>query len=335
MTGFSLSILLFGLIEGAGILKWWQTTAVYAGLICARSIYGLLGPGAQAGAQAYVIDRSPREKRTEAIANLSAAWGTGTILGPGIGAMLVVFGLIAPFFFLAAFGFACVAAIVVLLPERTPPKMHRDLPRIRITDRRVAAFVGFGTITAMVQAIPTQTISFYMTDVLKLDPAHAVQLVGVGLMCSAMAGLFAQLVLVQRFRLSPHTLTLAGLCLALVSSVLIAVSRQYGPMVTALVLNGLGFGMCRPGISAAASLSVTHHEQGGVAGAMVGTGGAGFILCSLAAVPLYAVSHQAPFMLGAALLGVLIVLFFLLPDFKRDLTAVPEDPTVDVTVGRG
>src|SRR5262249_53510262 len=159
-------------------------------------------------------------------------------------------------------------------PERTPPK-ERNWPKMRVTDRRVIVFVIFGTIAAMVQAIPTQTISFYMTDTLKLSPAHAIQQVGIGLMASAMAGLFAQLVLVQRFGLSARRLTLFGLCLSMASSILIVLSRDYGPMVTALVLNGLGFGMCRPGINASASLSVKRSEQGGVAGAMVGTGGAG------------------------------------------------------------
>lgn len=331
MSGFAVSILFFGLSEGAGIINLLPVGVVYAALILSRTIYGVLGPGAHAGSQAYIIDRTSRAKRTEAIASLTAAWGTGTVLGPGLGAMLIVFGLIAPFLFLAVFAFACVIGIYFLLPERTPPK-SRDWPKMRLTDRRVVVFVIFGTVAAMVQAIPTQTIAFYMTDMLKLKPADAIQLVGIGLMAFAMAGLIAQLVLVQRFRLTARQLTLFGLVLCFVSAILIVVSRQYAAMVFALVLNGLGFGMCRPGITASASLSVKRSEQGGVAGAMVGTGGAGFVLCSLIAVPLYPVSHQAPYLLAAALLAMLLIAYFVLPDFKRDLTAIPEEPETDVSV---
>ncbi len=169
-------------------------------------------------------------------------------MGPGIGASLVVFGLIAPFLLLATFGFCCVVGIWFLLPERTPPRERRPVPIIHAIDRRIVTFVAFGVVTATVQAIPLQTIGFYMTDTLHLAPSQAAQLVGVGLMVSAMAGLFAQLVVVQRFRLSAATLTWVGLGLSLVSMVLLSASREYGPMVTALVFNGLGFGMCRPGI---------------------------------------------------------------------------------------
>lgn len=335
MAGFGVSIFLFALACGAGIHHVLPIAIVYWFLLGSRTIYGIFGPGAHAASQAYLIDRTSREKRTEVLANLSAAFGTGTILGPGIGAMLVVFGLLAPYYFLALVAFACATAAWFLLPERTPPKEHKPPPGISPFDKRIVVFMGFGVVAAAVQAIPTQLIGFYMTDTLHLEPTHAVQFVGVGLMASALASLFAQLVLIHRFHLSAGTLTRWGLILALASSILIALSRQYGPLVSALVLNGLGFGMCRPGISAAASLAVGRADQGGVAGVMVGTGGLGFVVCSVLAAPLYQVAPQAPFLLGAALLAALIALNFLLPDFKRDLSRLPEDPDTDVGIGRG
>jgi MFS family permease len=335
MGGFSVSIFLFALACASGIAQWLPIAIVYWLLIGARTIYGALGPGAHAASQAYVVDRTSREKRTQALANLSAAFGTGTILGPGIGAMLVVFGLLAPYYFLAIVALGCAVAAWFVLPERTPPREHRPPPAVSPFDRRIVVFMGFGVVAAAVQAIPTLMISFYMSDTLHLAPANAVQFVGIGLMVSACASLFAQLVLIHHFRLSAGVLIRWGLILALASCVLIAASRQYGPLVGALVLNGLGFGMCRPGISAAASLAVGRGEQGGVAGVMVGTGGLGFVVSAALASPLYAVAPQAPFILGAVLTAVLIALNFLLLDFKRDLSNFPEDPDTDVGVGRG
>ena len=83
---------------------------------------------------------------------------------------------------------------------------------------------------------------------------------------------------------------------------LFAIGRQFGPLVFALMINGLGFGMVRPGYAAAASLSVDPHEQGAIAGLTGATSGAGFIFGPMIATALYRVHPSAPYLFGGGLM---------------------------------
>ena len=78
----------------------------------------------------------------------------------------------------------------------------------------------------------------------------------------------------------------------MVSNLLFAVGHEFGPLVFALIMSGLGFGMVRPGYAAAASLAVEPHEQGAVAGLTGATSGAGFIFGPVIATALYRIAPQ-------------------------------------------
>jgi len=154
-------------------------------------------------------------------------------------------------------------------------------------------------------------------DVLQLDTDNAIQFTGVGLMASSVAALFAQLVLVQRFRLTSDFLLRWGVIVAFASSVLFVVGNTFGLLVAALVLSGLGFGLARPGISAAASLSVGHDQQGAVAGLTGAAGAAGFIFAPLIGNPLYeTMGPHAPYVLSAILILVLAIFIVLTPRLR-------------------
>ncbi len=167
-------------------------------------------------------------------------------------------------------------------------------------------FVIFGVVLSAVASIPVQTVAFYFMDVLHADHKLAAQFTGVGLMASSMSALFAQFVVVQRFRMSARNLTNLGLGVAVASNLLFLVADHLTIVVFALMLSGLGFGMARPGFTSAASLSVAPHEQGAVAGIIGGSGAAGFIF-GPAIGALYEVSPYLPYAVGAVLVAGLIV----------------------------
>jgi hypothetical protein len=142
-----------------------------------------------------------------------------------------------------------------------------------------------------------------------LGTSDTQQLAGVGLMCSAIASLFAQFVLVQRFRLRTKFLVHAGIWIALASNLLVIMaimSPNYGLIAFALVLSGLGFGMLRPGFAGASSLAVSPDEQGAMAGVTGGAGAAGFIFAPLIGNALYGLNPTFPFILGTILMGALL-----------------------------
>jgi len=306
LLAFGVSFGLFAAVASIGIAGFLPVLIAYPLMIAARSLYGIFGSGAAPAAQAYVVDRTTLDERTRGVAGIGAAFGLGTTIGPGIGSALVIFGLFAPFYFTAGVALASAAVIWFLLPEHSAPKLKLvRKATLHWHDRRVWPFIVFGVGVSTVGAIPIQTVGYLFIDVLHFSPAVAPQYTGIGLVASSVAGLCAQLVIVQLFKLSARALIYWGSAIALVSNILFAIGHQFGPLVFALIMSGLGFGMVRPGYAAAASLAVDRHEQGAIAGLTGATGAAGFIFGPLIATALYRIAPAAPYIFGAVLMSAL------------------------------
>ena len=74
MLGFSISMLLFGTsaaLAMAGYLE--GSVVIFICLLFSRTLFGLFGSGTNPAAQAYIADRTSRDKRTEEIASLTSA----------------------------------------------------------------------------------------------------------------------------------------------------------------------------------------------------------------------------------------------------------------------
>jgi hypothetical protein len=149
------------------------------------------------------------------------------------------------------------------------------------------------------------------------------------MMAGAAAAIFAQLVVVQRFDLSARTLMRWGGIICILSFALFSIGRQFGPLVFALMINGLGFGMVRPGYAAAASLAVDPHEQGAIAGLTGATSGAGFIFGPMIATGLYRISPSAPYIFGGALMLACYLYALLSPHLKNAGLAAPEAEQIE------
>ena len=292
-----------------GLAAFGISTISFAGVMM-FGLWGALTPPAPAAPMFIERDRTTPEQRTEGMATLNAAFGLGAAVGPGIGAALTVFGVVAPIFFVGFIGLASAVAIWLLLPERTAPHKRQELKPLSWRDPRVLPFVIFAVVQGTAGAIPIQTVAFIIRDTLNPSTSDTQQLAGVGLMCSAIASLFAQFVLVQRFRLGTRFLVYAGIGVALVSNLLVILaimSPNYGLIAFALVLSGLGFGMLRPGFAGASSLAVSPDEQGAMAGLTGGAGAAGFIFAPLIGNALYGLDPTLPYILGTVLMGTLLV----------------------------
>lgn len=310
LLAFGISTLSFASVMLIGLWGFLTPLATYILLIVSRSIFGVFGSGAYPASQAYIADRTTAEERTEGMATLNAAFGLGAAVGPGIGAALTVFGVVAPIFFVGIVGIASAVAIWLLLPERTAPHQREEIKPLSWRDPRVLPFVVFAVVQGTAGAIPIQTVAFIIRDTLNTGISDTQQLAGVGLMCSAIASLFAQFVLVQRFKLRTKFLVHAGISVALISNLLVImaiISPNYGLIAFALVLSGLGFGMLRPGFAGASSLAVSPDEQGAMAGVTGGAGAAGFIFAPLIGNALYSVNPTLPFILGTILMLALLI----------------------------
>ena len=306
LCAFAISFACFASAMLAGLHHWIAAFLIFPAMIFSRAIYGTFGSGTSAAAQAYVADRTARHERLHGIAIISMAFAFGTTFGPVIGSALTFLGLLAPFYFISALAVGSAAAIWFFLPERTPPKLHpHQRHTLKWYQPRMLPFILFGVALSLVGSIPTQTAGFFFQDVLHLTGKTTAAYTSIGLMASSMAALFAQFVIVQRFRFSSRTLTIAGIVTAVFSNALFLIAHDFPTVVLALVMSGLGFGMARPGFTSGASLAVAPHEQGAVAGLLNAAGAAGFIFGPLIGW-LYEFSPIVPYAFGAGAMLLLL-----------------------------
>lgn len=316
LLSFAASFALFATVMLGGLQHWVPAVAIFPLMVVTRSIYGLLGSGTQPASQAYVADRTTPAERMQGVATIGSAFGLGTAVGPAIASLFAVIGLLAPFYFISALALVSAATIWFLLPERTPPRAREPVrSKLKWYDRRILPFVIFAIGLSTASTVPIQTMGFFFMDVLRVKPDAAAQFNMIGQMSSSMAALFAQLVLIQRLHVSARAMTNWGLAAALSCSLIFLLSGQFGPLVVALALSGLGFGMARPGFTSGASLSVAPHEQGAVAGIIGGASAMGFIAGPLIGY-MYEWSPYIPYIFMGVLLAGLVAYMWLSPTLR-------------------
>ena len=302
LTGFGISTGGFGILLVLGQQGVMPLMTLYAMMIFVRAIFGFFGSGTPSAAQAYIADRTSREERTSGVAAIGAAFGMGTILGPGFAAVLAAFHLFAPFFALSIFALGGAITIALFLPERRRPKETEvERPRLKISDKRIRPFLFMGVAVSMIQAAVMQVAAFFIIDTLLLDGAETAQLVGGGMMSMAIATLFAQLVIIPRANLSVRALLTYGIGFNIVGVGLLLIPMSMGVFICALTLQGFGMGLMRPAVAAGGSLAVSPEEQGAVAGLNSSTAAVGIIFVPVVAMPLYLILPTGPFWIAFGL----------------------------------
>ncbi|MGF1457087.1 MAG: MFS transporter [Alphaproteobacteria bacterium] len=318
LGGFAVSTALFAGILGLGVEGMLPLAVLYPALILSRTVFGTLGPGANSAAQAYVADRTDPEQRTSALAGLGAAFVLGTTMGPGMVWVMSGFGLLAPMFGVAGLGALSCLAILLFLPERTRPKERDERPHLRLWDPRVREPLTICILLSVSQAVPVQTITFLFLDRFSDDPGLAAAMAAEALLASSLGMLIVQLGVLPRLGWPERRLMRVGTALAACGYGLLVASPNPGAVILAMVFVGIGFAMARSGGVGAASLAVTPDEQGGVAGLIGATGGAGFVVAPLVAFPLYAIAPSAPFALCFTIVTGIIVWLWVTSDRAVD-----------------
>lgn len=300
MFGFALSTALFGMSIEIGLAGALSGAPLYLLMVCARSLYGIIGAASPPAAQAYIADRTSKRDRTAGIASFSAAFGFGAMLGPGFGAAATLLSPVAPFYAAAALAAVMTLAVYFFLPERTGPTERARPQKLRMTDRRLRPFFLFALSFGVINAIPIQTIAFYFIDRLGYAAAEATHYVSIGLTAGAFSSLFAQIMVVQRLRLPPATLMRIAPLLMATGQATIFFSDQLWPVVAGMAASGFGAGLAVPAATAAASLAVEPEEQGGAIGLANAFGSSGFIVSPALGFALYGLSPTAPFAFTAS-----------------------------------
>jgi MFS family permease len=338
--GFISSMAICGIILWLGLSGWLLPATTFIIFAAARSLYGGFGSAAPPAVQAYVAARTDRENRTAALSVIASSFGLGTILGPALAPAFILpieGGLAAPLIVFALLGCLVWLAVKLLLPNDTPQHEARgtissepsiggmsgasalaidhdidgddDGPagRLRWRDRRILPWLLVGVLGGHGHAAILGVIGFLVIDRLSVPLGEAQQAIGIVLMAGAGATLLAQWGLIPHLKVPPKRLIIWGFVLGAAGCLVIAAVTTLHGMTLGFAITSLGMGLFRPGFTSGASLAVNRAEQGQVAGMVASVNGAAFVAAPALGVLIYGFWMPLPFLISAALFGVLII----------------------------
>ncbi|MGW0518514.1 MFS transporter [Crossiella sp. NPDC003009] len=315
MTAAAAGLLIFAVIAQLGLAKALPVTAVFVLVLLFRSLFfGFAWAGVPVAAQSYVADVTEGEReRVQGIAKTGAAQGLSLVLGPALGGLLAFGGLLLPMY--AAPVIIAVFAVLVWL--RLPREQrHADRPKppkLSPFDHRLWPFLltGFGLYLSL--GVMQITVGFLLQDQLQLSSQDTATLAGAAMLCAGLPFLLTQAAVVPRLGWSPARLMRAGIPLAALGFLGVAVSSGLTLILLGLAVVGLGLGLAMPGCTAAPTLLVSRAEQSGVAGLVGATNALTFVVGPLIGATLYRLGPSLPYLSAAAVLGVLFVFVLLHP----------------------
>jgi len=315
LVGFVLSMGGCALAVELGMLGWLAPVATFLLFFVLRSVYGLLGSAAATATQALIALGTHGAERTRALTTLAGALSLGTIVGPAIAPLLIVepLGPIGPMAGFALIGAATWVASFLFLPRaetagRPAEDVHRHVSLLEVWRvRGVGVHLTFGLVLCSAQAINLYTIGFVIIDRSSGGPMAAQAMVGVTMTSGAVAALVSQWGVVRFLSPSPRLMMQAGALCAVAGNLLAALVPSQAAAVTAFVLGSFGYGLARPGFSAAASLGGLNEHQVAIASAVTLIAGASITLPPIVASAAYQIWQPAPFAIATILCAVLLV----------------------------
>jgi MFS family permease len=309
LIGYTLGTMVFVGVFQAGLSGLLVGGALYFTALGARLCQAVIMSAASPATGAYAADHSSVKHRMKALAKLGTANNLGTIIGPGVCALLVSLGLLAPLYFAA-----CLTGLAALLCWKKLPESRVELishsssrKRLSYFDTRysryllaaIGMFMGFASLQ--------QTLGFSLQDTLGLSGVETAQMAGAALMISAIFAFFSQIVLVQRLNITPDRFLEFGMVFALIGASIISTFDRFSTLAIGMAFLGSGMGMVMPSAAAGASMAVSQEEQGVVAGLISSCPAMGFVAGPLIGGMLYQVQGQLASIFGAFVFLVVLV----------------------------
>lgn len=315
LVGFVLSMAGCALSVQLGLLGLLAPFATFLAFFLLRSIYGLLGSASATATQALIAHATEGAERTRTLTALAGALSLGTIVGPAIAPVLIVdpLGPLGPMLGFALLGGIALGGTYLFLPATShaptrplPEAAAPSLARIWLRPG-IGRFLTFGLLLCSAQAINIYTIGFVVIDRVGEGPLAAQRLIGMTMAVGATAALAAQWGLVRLLSPSPLAMMRWGAAFALVGNAAPALSGTVTAAFWGFALSSFGYGLARPGFSAAASLAGTSDDQVAIASAVTLIAGASITLPPIVASAAYQGWPPAPFVIAAAIVGLLLL----------------------------
>ena len=318
MIGFAFSMASFAaiLISAQSFLL--PLALVFPLLVLTRLINGLLGSAVRPAAGGRIADLTSPTTRTAGFARFDAGWQFGVVIGPiVVGVLLSVFNenLLAPFLFIAVLGLIIGFYNFKNMNESFEAEDLKQQPKLKFYDSRVWPSLLVASFMGIANACLVLTSALYTKDVIITNGESVYAVVAIGFSLVAMSGMFANLFIVDKFKIRPLNLIKWGCSLILLSYLFLANATSISNLYLSLIMFGLGSGLIRPGNITILSLSVSPKEQGAASGWMGTVFPIGHLITPFSIMPLYMLSPNLPYF-AISFLALLLIIFILLNQKK-------------------
>ena len=289
-------------------------------LFASRILDGITG-GNIVVAQAYVTDVTPRNRRTQSLGLIFAAFGVGFTIGPALGGVLAArFGERVPFL-LASIAAALTVWLTwrnldeTLTPEQRAANMEASKPRLNpaqvVQNSPLMIILVLTFITQFSLGLLQATFALYGEAVLFADYSESVANLGIGLMLASVGigQVFTQLVLLRRAleRFGEGWLVVGGNALRALSMFTLGVVLVPWLGAISLFLFAVGSGLMLPSLQSLSTNTVGDHLRGSVLGVFQSAISLSVIFSTALGGSLFAVNPRFPFLLATVLLLLLLV----------------------------
>ena len=318
MIGFAFSMASFAaiLILAQSLLL--PLALVFPLLVLTRLINGLLGSAVRPAAGGRIADLTSPTTRTAGFARFDAGWQFGVVIGPiVVGVLLSVFNenLLAPFLFIAVLGLIIGFYNFKNMNESFEAEDIKQQPKLKFYDSRVWPSLLIASFMGISNACLVLTSALYTKDVIITNGESVYTVIAIGFSLVAMSGMFANLFIVDKFKIRPLNLIKWGCSLILLSYLFLANATSISNLYLSLIMFGLGSGLIRPGNITILSLSVSPKEQGAASGWMGTVFPIGHLITPFSIMPLYMMSPNLPYF-AISFLALLLIIFILLKQKK-------------------
>ncbi|WNC16410.1 MFS transporter [Brevibacillus brevis] len=302
---FTISNLLFATAEHISML---YVSRLIGGIGAAAMIPSML---------AYVADITTEEKRGKGLGLLGAAMSLGFVIGPGIGGFLAELGLRMPLYVSAAVGALATVGSLLFLPESL--SKEAQLAARQSKEKKENVFVQLGrSVKApyFVMLILVFTMTFGLANFEAIFPlfvdakfAYTARDISIIITVGALAGTIVQAAFIGKLitRFGEKNLINWTFLFSAVSMFLMLLSGNFWYMLALTVVFFTLTSIMRPAINTLISKRAGD-EQGFVAGMNNAYMSLGNIFGPAAAGTLYDVHLNAPYLFGAIILIISLIL---------------------------
>ena len=329
LTAFGCSYFLMGF---APSLLW---------LFIAQVLTGLFG-ATPATAGAFIADVTQPEERTAHFGMLQAAFGTGLIIGPALGGLLVGYGTRVPFFVAAALSLLTVLYGTWALPESLRAGLRRELSWHRAHPvgamRELSHYPGIAILFAalLMQRIASNTLPATWPYFTMQQYGWSPRGVGLSLAVFGLAAVVSQVWLLRRIeaRIGARRTASMALGLLAVSYLCFAFVPSGWFAALCIPLATMGF-IAGPALVSMMSVIVSADRQGSLQGVVASITGLSVVVTPLLMPWLFSAFSSgvaglhfpgAPYLLGTllAILGMFFIIRGGKAELKRNLAQKSE-----------